>query len=88
MRTLQELLEKELRNVPRQILERRLAEKFKAAGLRATKVEINIGDSLIFDDLVTASIVDRLKFEIPREFGKAHDKLRRDDLAGTASHRQ
>jgi SpoVK/Ycf46/Vps4 family AAA+-type ATPase len=42
-------------------------------------VQINIGDSLIFDDLVAASIVDRLKFEIPREFGKAHSKLRRDD---------
>ncbi len=42
-------------------------------------VQINIGDSLIFDDLVAASIVDRLKFEIPREFGKSHSKLRRDD---------
>jgi hypothetical protein len=42
-------------------------------------VQINIGDSLVFDDLVAASIVERLKFEIPREFGKAHSKLRRDD---------
>lgn len=37
MRTLQELLEKELKNLPRQILEQRLAEKLKTVGLRATK---------------------------------------------------
>lgn len=37
-------------------------------------LQINIGGSLIFDDLVAASVVDRLKFEIPREFGKAHQQ--------------
>jgi hypothetical protein len=34
---------------------------------------------LIFDDLVAASIVGQLKFEIHLEFGKSHSKLRRDD---------
>jgi hypothetical protein len=42
-------------------------------------VQINIGDSLIFDDLVAASVVDRLKFEIPGEFGTAYGKLLRND---------
>jgi len=67
MRTLQELLEKELRNVPRQILEKRLAEKFKAAGLRATKARTrrlaeyilagNTGNIAIAKDGRDASIV-------------------------------
>jgi hypothetical protein len=67
MRTLQKLLEKELRNVPRQILERRLAEKFKAAGLRATKARTrrlaeyilagNTGDIAIAKDGRDASII-------------------------------
>jgi hypothetical protein len=38
-----------------------------------------IGDSPVFDDIVTGKIVARLEAEIPPEFGKADRKLRRDD---------
>ena len=44
-------------------------------------VNLNIGHSMIFDDLVVMNVVERLKFEIPREFVKAHRKLLRDDRA-------
>jgi hypothetical protein len=37
MHTLQGLLERELKNIPRQILEKRIAEKLKAVGLRPTR---------------------------------------------------
>ena len=38
-----------------------------------------IGDSMILDDLVTASVIARLEAEIPQEFWKAEKKLQRDD---------
>lgn len=57
-----------------------LADPGQHAAVSLSQIaQINIGDSLIFDDLVAASVIERLKFEIPRAFGKAHSKLRRDD---------
>jgi hypothetical protein len=38
-----------------------------------------IGDSSVFDDIVTSKIVARLEADIPLEFAKADRKLRRDD---------
>lgn len=38
-----------------------------------------IGDSAVFDDIVTRKIIARLEAEIPPELGKADRKLRRDD---------
>src|SRR5258708_21215725 len=94
MRTLQELLEKELRNVPRQILEKRLAEKFKAAGLRATKARTrrlaeyilagNTGNIAIAKDGRDASIVvtdedlDHVLKDTEPFFGEQYEQIVRD----------
>lgn len=50
-----------------------------AAFTFAEITDLVIGDTLVLDDLVVRKIVSRLEHEIPQEFAKAHDKLRRDD---------
>ena len=94
MRTLQELLEKELSNVPRQILEKRLAEKFKTAGLRATKARTrklaeyilagNTEDIAISKNdrdasmVVTEEDIDHVLNDVERFFGEQYETIVRD----------
>lgn len=47
-----------------------------------------IGDSTVFDDIVTGKVVARLESEIPLEFDKADKKLRRDDRQHRKASRQ